>query len=137
MKDKESIYLLQKLDCNCNNCKFLERDFVEWNLWKGYTEFLQYFDFLRKRRKQLFTASELIFGSKYKKNVNERSIKQGQILEATARKLKFQFDKSDLTLGYGICLSRKGKWNQPVTFVVETLQLDTQHCFVHRKEVMQ
>ncbi len=25
--DKESSYLLQLIDCNCNDCKFMERDF--------------------------------------------------------------------------------------------------------------
>jgi hypothetical protein len=25
--DKESIFELQKIDCNCNDCKFMERDF--------------------------------------------------------------------------------------------------------------
>mgnify|MGYP001562752296 CR=1 FL=1 len=28
--DKESIYELQKIDCNCNNCKFMERDFEKY-----------------------------------------------------------------------------------------------------------
>jgi hypothetical protein len=27
--DKESIYLLQLIDCNCNNCKFMVRDFAK------------------------------------------------------------------------------------------------------------
>lgn len=25
--DKESVYLLQKIDCNCNDCYFMKRDF--------------------------------------------------------------------------------------------------------------
>ena len=28
--DKESVYLLQKVDCNCNDCIYLERDFEKY-----------------------------------------------------------------------------------------------------------
>jgi len=28
--DKESIILLQKIDCNCNDCKFMIRDFDKY-----------------------------------------------------------------------------------------------------------
>lgn len=30
--DKESIYELQKIDCNCNNCKYFLRDIEKTNL---------------------------------------------------------------------------------------------------------
>ena len=36
MLDKESIYELQKIDCNCNDCKFMVRDIAklkEWDWW--------------------------------------------------------------------------------------------------------
>ena len=29
--DKESIIELQKIDCNCNDCKFMERDLERFN----------------------------------------------------------------------------------------------------------
>ena len=32
--DKESIFELQKIDCNCNNCKFMVRDFEKLELHK-------------------------------------------------------------------------------------------------------
>lgn len=28
--DKESLFLLQKVDCNCNDCKFMVRDFEKY-----------------------------------------------------------------------------------------------------------
>ena len=31
--DKESIIELQKIDCNCNDCKFLERDFEKYSAY--------------------------------------------------------------------------------------------------------
>ncbi len=122
--DKESIYLLQNLDCNCNDCKFMHRDMVEYNLWKGYTEHLQYVIFLRARM-QVFKTAGYHFG--------KGNIKTAKQFDDKARKMKFQFDTAELTTSYGICLNRKGKWNQPVTFIPNTIQLDTQHCFVHRR----
>lgn len=32
--DKESAYLLQKMDCNCNDCKFMIRDMKKLDLHK-------------------------------------------------------------------------------------------------------
>lgn len=29
--DKESLYLLQKIDCNCNDCIFMKRDIDKYN----------------------------------------------------------------------------------------------------------
>lgn len=31
--DKESLYELQKIDCNCNNCKFMIRDLKLKSKW--------------------------------------------------------------------------------------------------------
>lgn len=31
--DKESIYELQKIDCNCNDCAFMVRDFEKKKYW--------------------------------------------------------------------------------------------------------
>ena len=31
--DKESIIALQKIDCNCNDCKFMTRDFEKKKFW--------------------------------------------------------------------------------------------------------
>lgn len=47
-----------------------------------------------------------------------------------ANKMNFQFDKTKL-MGYGKC-SRFGK---PVTFLPNVCQLETQHCFIHRKDL--
>ena len=46
--DKESKYELQKIDCNCNDCYFLERDFEKTNKHKdsykgtGLSDHFQY-----------------------------------------------------------------------------------------------
>ena len=38
MLDKESKYLLQLIDCNCNDCKFMVRDFDKLNQHKEHYE---------------------------------------------------------------------------------------------------
>lgn len=68
---KESIYELQKIDCNCNDCGYLVRD------------------------------------------LNRRP------------------DKGKPSpINYGNC----NKFNKPVTFIPATCQIDTQNCFIHRKD---
>lgn len=39
--DKESIYLLQKFDCNCNDCKYMIRNLLKPPL-KGQTNPINY-----------------------------------------------------------------------------------------------
>lgn len=78
--DKESIIELQKIDCNCNDCVFMVRDFYK----------RKYFD----------------------------KIHEGQ-LNASHRP------------NYGICTEFK----KSVTFIPNTIQLHTQDCFRHRKDV--
>lgn len=78
MDKKESAYLLQKIDCNCNDCKFMTRDLV--------------------------------------RNEQHRKSYEGTGL----------MDR----LQYGNC----SKFNKPISFIPVTCQLETQHCFVHRKD---
>jgi len=128
-----STYLLQKLDANCSDCKFMDRDIVETKLWKGYWEHIAYMDFIRDRMKSFKVAGELIHGSPVRPSVTPDTIRQGQHYIKKARKVQFQFDSSGL-ISYGICLNRKAKWGQPVTFISGTMQLETQECFKHRKD---
>lgn len=79
--NKESIIALQKLDANCNDCKFMVRD-------------------LEKRKS--FDSQYLVNG--------------------------IQTDPS-WRPSYGNC----SKFNKPVTFLPNTIQIDTQTCFEHRR----
>lgn len=71
--DKESIYLLQRIDCNCNDCYFMKRDL-------------------------------------------SRPPDKGK-----------QFP-----INYGHCL----KFDKAVTFIPSICQLETQKCFIHRKDIL-
>lgn len=71
--DRESRIELQKIDCNCNDCKFMARDFNKYKKWESFHKDIQLKDFNRK------------------KEIGE--------IRSNAQ---FQFDKSDL-LQYGEC----------------------------------
>ena len=75
--DKQSIYELQLIDCNCNDCQFMKRDFIALQSHK-------------------------------------------QSYEGTGLTDNLQF-------GYCIQLLMK------VSFIPNTCQIHTQHCFKHRK----
>ncbi len=77
--DKESILELQKLDCNCNDCVFMIRDFDKM---KSYDH-----------------------------------LHVGQ-------------EKASHRINYGQC----SKFSNPVSFIPNVLQLETQKCFKHRRE---
>mgnify|MGYP001574482603 CR=1 len=47
-----------------------------------------------------------------------------------AEKMKFQFDRSEVSINYGRC----EKLQKDVSFIPNTCQLHTQECFIHRKD---
>jgi hypothetical protein len=47
--DKESIFELQKIDCNCNDCKFMVRDMATFNKWADFHRELQLLEFNKKK----------------------------------------------------------------------------------------
>lgn len=80
--DKESIFELQKIDCNCNDCKFLVRDFEKYKS----------FDYMYTNEK-------------------------GQVTSPSHR------------VNYGDCQ----KFSKQISFIPNTCQVETQHCFEHRR----
>lgn len=71
--DKESIFELQKIDCNCNDCTFMVRDMVKFKKWENFHRDLQLKDFNRRKELELIRPNA-----------------------------QFQFDKSCLS-SYGKC----------------------------------
>lgn len=76
--DKESAYLRQKIDCNCNDCKFMLRD-------------------------------------------SEKLKQHLETYKGTGLSDNLQF---------GDCI----KFNAPVNFIPNVCQVETQNCFLHRKD---
>ena len=120
MDTKESIYELQKLDCNCNDCKFLVRSMERFqeSLELHHKWQLDYFTVIR---------SKLYEKAEWYRSRGEDG--KANTLKNEADKMKFQFNRIECRLNFGDCT----KFNKPVTFLPGVLQLDTQECFEHRK----
>ncbi len=121
MINKESIVELQKIDCNCNDCIFMVRDLEKYkkslelhHLWQ-----LSYFNVIKNK---------LISRAEYFKSKNKMDKHESIMIEVG--KLKFQFDKSDVSINYGHC----NKLDKEVSFIPNVCQLETQKCFKHRKD---
>lgn len=119
--DKNSIIELQKLDCNCNDCIFLKRDIDRYkkSLEDHYKWQLDYFNTIRNN-----------LYDKANKWRRKGDLEKFETVSKQADRLKFQFDKKEVSINYGFC----DKFKKDVSFIPNTLQLDTQECFKHRKE---
>lgn len=115
---------LQKIDCNCNDCKFMDRDFQLYNKWLSWHKNLEEIEFIARKKKAIETA---------KKNLLEAKTEEDKRSELgnlrVAEKMKWQFDKTG-RINYGNCT----KLNKPVSFLPNICQLETQQCFEHRKD---
>lgn len=107
---------LQNIDANCNNCKFMERDFEKYAKWEAWNRDLQLVEFVKKRD-EAFRIAESCEDPKGRRT-----------LLALANKMMFQFDKS-ICLQYGNC----SKFGKPVSFIPNTCQMHTQGCFENRR----
>lgn len=118
--EKDSIIELQKIDCNCNDCKFLERDIERFkkSLDDHYRWQLDYFNTVKRN---LYKKAD------YWKR--RGFIEKCDDIEQEADNLKFQFNKKEALINYGECL----KFNKDVSFIPNVLQIDTQECFEHRR----
>lgn len=81
--DKQYIIELQKIDCNCNDCRYMSRDI-----------------------------------DKYKSYDSIYINKKGEITTPSFR------------VNYGKC----NFFDKDVSFIPNTCQVETQNCFIHRRE---
>ena len=116
--DKESIYELQKIDCNCNDCKFMIRDVETTNKWREVRRKYQLGEF-EKKKAHFLTIIENCEDAVGKKELMRKY-----------NKMQFQFNQSGL-IHYGDC----GKYQKKVTFIPTFMSTEnTFHCFIHRKD---
>ncbi len=102
-------YLLQVLDCNCNDCKFMERDFIAYNEKLNRHNDAKLKAFNLKKERLLQSGSE-------------------EALREVS-KMRFQPD-SKINEGFGFCT----KFEKRVSFIPSICMIETQKCFVHRKD---
>jgi hypothetical protein len=123
---KEGIIELQKLDCNCNDCGFLVRDFHRYNQSvEQHRKWQQdYFNTIKNN----LLAKAAWWQNKINVNYN---FEKGERVRKEANKLRFEFTKKGISINYGQC----SKLNKDISFIPSILQLETQECFVHRKDL--
>jgi len=112
----------QNIDCNCNNCVFMIRDMDKFHKSLESHKNWQYDHFATVRNK-------LTEKAKFTKDKFNDLLKWNDLL-VQADKMKFQFDKSEVSINYGKC----SFLNTEVSFIPDTLQLNTQSCFKNRKD---
>lgn len=115
---KESIIELQSLDCNCNDCKFMERRTDLYNEAVAKDKAEQLWLFRRLKALRIWRAR----GTK-----NE--IRRKEALKV-ALKLTHTYTPQKTAILYGGC----HKFGQLITFIPNILQLHTQKCFEHRRK---
>ena len=113
-------YELQSLDCNCNNCFFMQRDLAKYEKWEDWHRNTSEDDFNKAKLKSIEDAQKVI---------DNGNVKSGEGMMRAANKMKFQFEKVGL-IQYGQC----SKFNKEVSFIPMTFQHETQGCFLHRKD---
>ena len=115
-KQKTS-YELQKIDCNCNDCAFLIRDFDKLNGWKAKHQSWQRETFDKKKVKAISDA----------KRIGDAKSRETALRKAN--KLQFQFDATN-TISYGHC----DRFDKQISFIPNICQIETQECFEHRSD---
>lgn len=115
-QEREDILELQKIDCNCNDCKFMERNFVKFEFWENWNKEIQLAAFEKKKEAACKAANEC------EDPVGKKT------LFHIYNKMRFLFDRSKL-IYYANC----SKIDKEITFIPNICQLETQLCFEHRK----
>lgn len=118
--DKESIIELQRVDYNCNDCKYLERDINAYNhsktlhhLWQR-----QYFDLLNKKK---------IERAQFQLDNNEWEKALAIIQEVNQAKFAFN---NDAHISFGECLKKM----IPISFIPNISIPENKLCFQHRRD---
>jgi len=117
--NKESIYELQKIDCCCNDCGYMVRDLEKYRLVLEDDKKWQLIFFRSKKARAIIRARQ-------HKNPEKR-----QLALSDAIALKHTYFPQRIPIGYGACT----KFGKQIDFIPNTCQLDTQNCFVHRKDL--
>lgn len=120
----DSIIERQKIDCNCNDCIHMVRN---QDMFKQSLEF-QYkmqFDYFTTIKNKLIKKANIYKDRWY-------DLENWDRLLSEADDMIFQFDKSSASINFGTC----SKFRKEITFIPNICQLETQECFLHRRELL-
>jgi len=112
---------LQKIDCNCNDCLFLERSLSKRQ---------QHVDFHFNMQISAFNTKRIRLLERGEFWLRKGEKDKAKALFNEARKMQFTFDEGSCSLHYGLCK----KYNKQVSFIANTCQLETKECFIHRND---
>lgn len=113
---------LDKLDANCSNCAFLERSISKRQ---------KHVDLHYRLQKNYFDIKRIKLLEKGEWRLKRGEKEKAKQIFKEARKLVFVFDEGECSLHYGYC----NKYKKEASFISNILQLETQECFKHRKEL--
>ena len=117
--DKESKKELQKIDCNCNDCAYLNRSLSKRQ---------NHVDFHFDMQKRHFNSKRMRLLKKGEWWLKKNEVEKAKLIFKEARGMRFVFDEGSCSLHYGMCT----KFKKDVSFVTNTCQLETQDCFKPR-----
>lgn len=112
---RESIIELQKIDCNCNDCKFMQRDMMTYKYWQEWWKRSDLEDFDRRKTKAIHSALRMHDPAQMKAEI--------------IRILDQEVQHEKMRTNFGNCT----KMVKPVSFIPGVCQIETQECFEHRK----
>lgn len=95
------------------------RDMTTWQKWHDWHYAIELAEFEQAKDKAIKEAL----------SITDEANRNGML--RIANKMQFQFNKTKL-----ICYGKCSRFGKEVTFLPSTCQLDTQRCFVHRKDMM-
>lgn len=129
---KESIYELQLIDCNCNDCTYLVRLLDKLNAVVEDDKSSQQYLFDKALERKLSRAHNDI--TNLEKHIGlirnaGKKIEGKQLLIKQLESSKHGYQGQRSQIQYGVCC----KFKKEVTFIPNTYSLETQKCFTHRK----
>lgn len=117
--DKESIYLLQCIDANCNDCRFFVRNVAALEASKQFHRDYCAWSYCVRRRYCWDEAQKALAKGNTKRH--DEMMKQRKAVTV------------DTGYKTGLVFGNCAKFNKPISAVPNACQPDTQHCFEHRR----
>jgi hypothetical protein len=95
----------------------MKRDLETYKKWEDWHRARELADFDARKAKAISDAEA----------IEDPDSRKAMLYKAN--KLRFYFEKSRL-INYGYCMKRQ----KAVSFLPNTCQIETQHCFIHRRD---
>src|SRR5688572_24576735 len=110
MDKREKAYLLQRIDCSCNDCGFMDRHMGQLNDARCKRDEMQKDSFERLRESMKDKAEYW--------DAHDQPHK-AEVLREEIKKMKYQYESPPDEIHYGYCT----KFDKPVTFIPNTCQI--------------